>query len=95
LVDSQARVEISPAGKHLEIVPLADGKIAIDFNMAYYYFFTYNEMWSCPFPPAEKRAEVSIRAGKKVFKRNTMKRISVESIKKLISFQPSFFKLAL
>ena len=66
-VDSQAGVDTYPAGRYLEPVPLAGGKIGINFNLAYNPYCAYNDMWSCPFPPAENRLEVPIRAGEKIF----------------------------
>jgi uncharacterized protein (DUF1684 family) len=68
-VDSQAGVDTYPAGRYLEPVPLVGGKIGINFNLAYNPFCAYNDMWSCPFPPAENRLEVPIRAGEKIFKK--------------------------
>lgn len=67
-VDSLAGKETYPAGRYVEPAPLEDGKFYVDFNYAYNPYCAYNDMWSCPFPPAENRLSVPIRAGEKIFK---------------------------
>jgi uncharacterized protein (DUF1684 family) len=37
----------------------------IDFNRAYNPTCAYNPTWECPYPPAENRLKVAIRAGEK------------------------------
>jgi uncharacterized protein (DUF1684 family) len=49
----------------LELVD--DDRIRIDFNYAYNPYCAYNEMYSCPLPPAENWLKVPIRAGEKKF----------------------------
>lgn len=71
-VDSLAGEETYPAGRYLEPVPLESGRIEVDFNLAYNPYCAYNEMWSCPFPPAENRLRVPIRAGEKIFQHETL-----------------------
>lgn len=66
-VDSQAGKETYGAGRYLDPEQLPNGKFLIDFNLAYNPYCAYNEMWSCPIPPAENRLEVPIRAGEKNF----------------------------
>lgn len=66
-VDSQATKETYGAGRYLDPERLPDGKFQIDFNLAYNPYCAYNEMWSCPLPPAENRLDVPIRAGEKNF----------------------------
>lgn len=66
-VDSLASTETYAAGRYLEPEPLPNGKILVDFNLAYNPYCAYNEMWSCPIPPAENRLDVPIRAGEKNF----------------------------
>jgi hypothetical protein len=47
---------------------LDDGRFLIDLNLAYNPYCAYNELYSCPLPPAENRLKVPIRAGEKIFK---------------------------
>jgi uncharacterized protein (DUF1684 family) len=67
-VDSLAGVETYPAGRYLDPEPLDDGRFLIDLNLAYNPYCAYNELYSCPLPPAENRLKVPIRAGEKIFK---------------------------
>ena len=66
-VDSLAGSETYGAGRYLEPEELPDGRLAVDFNLAYNPYCAYNERWSCPIPPAENRLGVPIRAGEQVF----------------------------
>ncbi len=66
-VDSLAVAETYGAGRYLEPEQLPNGKFLVDFNLAYNPYCAYNEMWSCPIPPAENRLAVPIRAGEKIF----------------------------
>jgi uncharacterized protein len=67
-VDSLSDSETYGAGRYLEPEELPNGKILIDFNLAYNPYCAYNDMWSCPIPPAENRLDVPIRAGEKKFR---------------------------
>ena len=67
-VDSQAGKETYGAGRYLDPVELEDGQIVLDFNLAYNPYCAYNDLYSCPIPPAENRLPVAIRAGEKNFK---------------------------
>ncbi|MBW8010581.1 MAG: DUF1684 domain-containing protein [Chloroflexi bacterium] len=67
-VDSQAGTETYGAGRYLDPEQLPNGKFNIDFNVAYNPYCAYNEMWSCPIPPAENRLRVPIKAGEKNYK---------------------------
>jgi uncharacterized protein (DUF1684 family) len=55
------------AGRYLDLVPLNDGRVLVDFNYAYSPYCAYNPHWSCPIPPAENRLGVPVRAGEKKF----------------------------
>ncbi len=66
-VDSLAGTESYPAGRYLEPVPLPDGRLLVDFNLAYNPYCAYNDAWSCPLTPFENRLRVPIRAGEKLF----------------------------
>jgi uncharacterized protein (DUF1684 family) len=67
-VDSQAGIETYGAGRYLDPEILPNGKLELDFNLAYNPYCAYNEMYSCPLPPAENRLSVAIKAGEKNFK---------------------------
>ncbi len=66
-VDSLAGTETYGAGRYLEPELLPNGKLLVDFNLAYNPYCAYNERWSCPLPPAENRLKVPIRAGERNF----------------------------
>ncbi len=66
-VDSLAGKETYGAGRYLDPEQLPNGKILIDFNLAYNPYCAYNENWNCPIPPAENRLSIPIRAGEKNF----------------------------
>ncbi len=65
-VDALAGSETYGAGRYLEPEQLGNGKFLVDFNLAYNPYCAYNEMWSCPIPPAENQVSVPIRAGEKI-----------------------------
>jgi uncharacterized protein (DUF1684 family) len=65
--DTLAGKETYGAGRYLEPEPLSDGRMLVDFNLAYNPYCAYNEHWSCPITPAENRLKVPIRAGEMIF----------------------------
>ncbi|MEP7216701.1 MAG: DUF1684 domain-containing protein [Anaerolineaceae bacterium] len=65
--DSGRGEETYGAGRYLEVEPLDDGRLHVDFNYAYNPYCAYNDGWSCPLPPGENRLNVPIRAGEKTF----------------------------
>jgi uncharacterized protein (DUF1684 family) len=67
-IDSLAGTETYPAGRYLDPEILSNGKLVVDFNLAYNPYCAYNDYWSCPLPPAENRLNVPIRAGEKIYK---------------------------
>jgi uncharacterized protein (DUF1684 family) len=67
-VDSFAGDETYGAGRYLEPEALPDGRLHIDFNLAYNPYCAYNELYSCPITPPENRVEVPIRAGERTYK---------------------------
>jgi len=67
-VDAQAGKETYGAGRYLDPEETEDGKLILDFNLAYNPYCAYNELYSCPLPPAENRLKVAIKAGEKNFK---------------------------
>ena len=67
-VDAQAGKETYGAGRYLDPEVLPDGRLVLDFNLAYNPYCAYNERYSCPIPPAENRLEAVIQAGEKSYK---------------------------
>ncbi|NJO81765.1 MAG: DUF1684 domain-containing protein [Blastochloris sp.] len=65
--DALAGDETYGAGRYLDPTPLADGRLHIDFNLAYNPYCAYNDAWSCPITPPENRLKLPIRAGEQVF----------------------------
>jgi uncharacterized protein len=66
--DALASVETYGAGRYLEPERLSDGRVLIDFNLAYNPYCAYNDDWSCPITPLENRLKVPIRAGEQMYK---------------------------
>ena len=66
--DALAGEETYAAGRYLDPVVLEDGRLLIDFNLAYNPYCAYNDAWSCPITPLENRLKVPIRAGEKLYK---------------------------
>ena len=48
---------------HVTAEPLEDGRLLVDFNLAYNPYCAYNDAWSCPLTPPENRLAVAVRAG--------------------------------
>ena len=66
--DATAGAETYGAGRYLEVEPPGpDGRVIVDFNLAYNPSCAYDERWSCPLPPEENRLDVPIRAGERDF----------------------------
>jgi len=66
-VDSLAGKMTYGAGRYLEPHILPNGKLLVDFNLAYNPFCAYNDLYSCPLTPWENRLKVPIKAGEKNF----------------------------
>ena len=66
-VDATAPAETYGAGRYLEPEDLGDGRLHLDFNLAYNPYCAYNDRWSCPIPPRQNRLPVRIEAGEKNF----------------------------
>ena len=65
--DALAGGETYGAGRYLEPEELSDGRLLVDFNLAYNPYCAYNNNWSCPITPAENRLRLPIRAGEMTF----------------------------
>jgi hypothetical protein len=67
-VDSQAGETTYGAGRYLDPHLESNGTLRVDFNLAYNPYCAYNELYSCPIPPAENRLSIAIKAGEKNYK---------------------------
>ena len=65
--DGTAGEETYAVGRYLEVHPLEDGNLWLDFNYAYNPFCAYNDNWTCPIPPPENRISSQIRAGERLY----------------------------
>jgi uncharacterized protein (DUF1684 family) len=59
-------VETYQGGRYLELERTATGFYDLDFNRAFHPFCLFNPSYDCPYPPAESRLKVPIRAGEKL-----------------------------
>jgi hypothetical protein len=66
--DLTSGTETYAAGRFLDIDRNATGIYEIDFNRAYFPYCYYNPTWECPYPPAENRLKVPVRAGERMKK---------------------------
>ena len=67
--DATSGKETYGAGRYLEVEPPGeDGRVVVDFNLAYNPYCAYNPNWVCPIPPGENWLPVPIRAGEKAFR---------------------------
>jgi uncharacterized protein (DUF1684 family) len=57
--------ETYPGGRYLDLDRTATGIYDLDFNKAYQPFCFYNPKYDCPYPPAENRLKVAVRAGER------------------------------
>ena len=63
--DTNAGGETYGAGRYLEVLPLDNGRVLLDFNYAYNPYCAYNETYDCPFPPSSNRLKIEVRAGER------------------------------
>jgi hypothetical protein len=67
--DATSGKETYGAGRYLEPEDLGNGRVLLDFNLAYNPFCAYSASYSCPLPPFENHlTSVAIRAGEKTYK---------------------------
>jgi uncharacterized protein (DUF1684 family) len=64
--DMTSGTETYPAGRFLDLTPNPAGIYEIDFNKAYIPYCYYNPTYECPYPPAENRLKIPIRAGERM-----------------------------
>lgn len=65
--DATSGRETYGAGRYLDLDPPEDGRVVVDFNLAYNPYCAYDAGWSCPLPPGENWLSVPIRAGERDF----------------------------
>jgi uncharacterized protein (DUF1684 family) len=58
--------ETYPAGRFLDLDRTATNLYELDFNRAYIPYCYYNAAFECPYPPAENRLKLPIRAGERM-----------------------------
>jgi uncharacterized protein (DUF1684 family) len=64
--DKTNGAETYPGGRYLDLNRTATGLYDVDFNRAYHPYCFYNEQYDCPYPPAENRLGVPVRAGERM-----------------------------
>lgn len=63
--DGTAGSETYAVGRYLDPKARPDGRLVVDFNLAYNPHCAYNSGWACPIPPFENITKVPIRAGER------------------------------
>jgi uncharacterized protein (DUF1684 family) len=64
--DLTTGTETYAGGRYLDLDRNATGIYSVDFNRAYHPFCCYNPTYDCPYPPAENRLQLPIRAGERL-----------------------------
>jgi len=64
--DLTSGTETYQAGRYLDLELTPTGLYNIDFNRAYNPYCYYNSKFDCPYPPAENRLTIPIRAGQRL-----------------------------
>lgn len=64
--DMTSGTETYAGGRFMDLDRTATDLYELDFNRAYIPYCYYNAAFECPYPPAENRLKVPIRAGEKV-----------------------------
>ena len=64
--DETSGDETYSAGRYMDLDPTPTGIYIVDFNVAYHPYCYFNPEYDCPFPPAENRLPVAVRAGEKL-----------------------------
>ncbi len=67
--DMTSGTETYAAGRYLDLDRTATAIYVLDFNRAYHPYCYYDERFDCPYPPAENRLPVPVRAGERMRKR--------------------------
>ena len=66
--DATSGKESYGAGRYLDLEEAVDGKLHVDFNLAYNPYCAYSDDYSCALPPHENWLTVPITAGEKTYK---------------------------
>ncbi len=66
--DLTSGAETYAAGRYMELDPTPTGIYVVDFNIAYHPYCYYSPEYDCPYPPAENRLSIPIRAGERLQK---------------------------
>lgn len=69
--DLTSGTETYQAGRYLDLERTPTGLYNIDFNRAYNPYCYYNSSFDCPYPPAENRLTIPVRAGQRLPPSNT------------------------
>ncbi len=64
--DQTTGSETYPAGRYMDLDRNATGIYIVDFNKAYQPYCYFNPTYDCPYPPAENRLKIPIRAGERL-----------------------------
>ena len=64
--DLTSGTETYQAGRYLDLERTPTGLYNIDFNRAYNPYCYYNSRFDCPYPPAENRLTIPVRAGQRL-----------------------------
>jgi uncharacterized protein (DUF1684 family) len=64
--DLTSGTETYAAGRFLDLHRTGTNIYELDFNRAYIPYCYYNASFECPYPPAENRLKVAIRAGERM-----------------------------
>jgi uncharacterized protein (DUF1684 family) len=64
--DLTTGTETYPGGRYIDLERTPTGVYTLDFNRAYHPYCYYNPTWECPYPPAENRLKVPVRAGERL-----------------------------
>ncbi|CAN5851371.1 DUF1684 domain-containing protein [soil metagenome] len=64
--DGTAGEETYAVGRYLDPKARPDGRLVVDFNLAYNPYCAYNTGWPCPIPPFENITKTPIRAGERI-----------------------------
>ena len=64
--DLTSGTETYQAGRYLDLDRTPTGLYNVDFNRAYHPYCYYNSTFDCPYPPAENRLPIPIRAGERL-----------------------------
>ena len=64
--DLTTGTETYPGGRFLDLDRNGSGIYVIDFNRAYNPYCYYSPTYECPYPPAENRLQIPVRAGERL-----------------------------